>query len=555
MTTPLAPPATSTVPPEAVTPLIRGIRVLRHLADSDGEVSLRDLSFATELPRSTVDRIAATLDHLGLISLNGRAVTLLPKVMEFGNAYLASVRLPALLGPHVKRLADALDESVSLTVPDGDGLRFIHQVTHRRAMTLSFRIGDLLPIERMAPGPLFAADWTPRQWADWRARLAADPAHHGFPSVPPRQDPGGGGAALEERADAARERGWAIDDQMLEPGLIAIATVVRDADGRKVCAPSVVSHTSRHTVTSLHEAVLPQLRAAVAEMEHTLREAPPAVPEPVPAPDAPRGGAGKQEVGREFVESLARGLGVLTAFGEGRDTLPLTSIAEATGLARATARRSLITFEHLGYVTRDERHYRLTPRVLDLGFAQQSRTTLSGLAAPHLAALMRQVVDSASLAVLVGDDIQYMARAAARRVMSVDIHVGTRLPAYATSMGRVLLAGLSPAERTTALDRTELRALTDATLTTRPAVDALLDRVRDEGYALTDGELEAGLRSLAVPVHDRAGQVIASINVAMHSTRRTLDACLTEVLPALRATATGIERDLWTASRFVQIPT
>ncbi|MDG4863653.1 IclR family transcriptional regulator C-terminal domain-containing protein, partial [Streptomyces sp. T-3] len=250
----------------------------------------------------------------------------------------------------------------------------------------------------------------------------------------------------------------------------------------------------------------------------------------------------------------ARGLTVLTAFGEGRGALPLTAIAEATGLARATARRALITLEHLGCVTLRERQYRLTPRVLDLGFAPLSRTSLARLATPHLDALMRQVHDSASLAVLAGEDIQYTARAAARRVMSVDIHPGTRLPAYATSMGRVLLAGRPPAERSALLDRAELRALTDATLTSRPALDALLDQVREQQYALTDGELEAGLRSIAVPVRDRTGNVVAAVNVAMHSSRRSNQECLDDVLPALRETAAHIERDLWTASRYALVP-
>ncbi|WP_327351632.1 IclR family transcriptional regulator domain-containing protein [Streptomyces sp. NBC_01304] len=553
MTTIDTPPETA--PPEAVAPLMRGILVLRELADTDGELSLRDLSHATGLARSTVDRVAATLERMGYLRLAGRSATLQPRIMELGNAYLAAVRLPDLLGPQVRRLADELDESVSLTVPDGDGLRFIHQVTHRRAMTLSFRIGDLLPLERMAPGPLFAAEWTQAQWERWRERLAADPEQRGFPAVRPPQDAARNGAALQERTAEAADRGWAVDDQLLEPGLIALAVAVHDADGRKVCAASVVSHTSRHTVTSLRDAVLPRLRTAVAAMEQTLRGAPAAS---APAPDraalADWTGASKQALGREFVESLARGLTVLTAFGEGRDALPLTAVAEATGLARATARRALITLEHLGYVTAHERQYRLTPRVLDLGFAPLSRTSLSRLAAPHLDALMRQVHDSASLAVLAGGDIQYTARAAAGRIMSVDIHLGTRLPAYATSMGRILLSGLPPAERSALLDGAELRALTESTVTARPALDVLLDRVQEQQYALTDGELEAGLRSVAVPVRDRAGQVVAAVNVAMHSSRRSNQECLDDVLPALRETASRIEQDLWTASRYAPVP-
>ncbi|GAX54058.1 IclR family transcriptional regulator domain-containing protein [Streptomyces olivochromogenes] len=612
--------AEAAVPAEAVTPLIRGIAVLRRLTDADGVSSLSGLERSTGLARSTVDRITATLARRGYVRLDGRDAVLAPRLMELGNAYLAALRLPRLLDAHADALADELDESVSLAVGDQDGIRFIHQATRRRAMSLSFRIGDLLPAERTAPGPLFATEWGDREWARWRERRAADPEDRGFPAVPARsrpieygeddrndekdrigtsrtnskngkdltaakdltiakgltgedltvaeslaadrpQEPGAGRSArrlpalgddFEQRTAEAREAGWALDDQLIEPGLVALSMPVREA-GRIACVVSVVSHTSRHTAADLRDTLLPRLREAVAAMERELREAQHAESVTPRTTAAPSGlavwtGASKQELGREFIESLARGLTVITAFGEGRAELNLTEVAQATGLARATARRALITLEHLGYVTAHDRVFRLTPRVLGLGFPPLSRTSLAEIAAPHLTELSQRLHDSVSLAVLTGDEIQYTGRVSTSRVMSVHITIGTRLPAYPTALGRVMLADLPEPPLT------ELLPLTPRTITDPARLKAVLDRVREEGYALVDGELEVGLRSVAMPVRERGGRVVAAVNVAMHSSRRTPEECVAEVLPELRATVGRIEEDLWVAGRFRRVP-
>ncbi|MFG2682828.1 IclR family transcriptional regulator C-terminal domain-containing protein [Streptomyces sp. NPDC048392] len=513
------------VPAEAVAPLLRGIAVLRRLTEADdGTLSLSGLEKTTGLARSTVDRLTATLARMGYVRLDGRDVTLAPRLMELGNAYLAALRLPALLSARADALADELDESVSLAVGDRDGIRFIHQATRRRAMSLSFRIGDLLPVERTAPGPLFATEWTEPDWRRWHERRAADPEDRSFPAVPPRER-----TAPDEdfdlRTAKAAADGWALDDQLIEPGLLAVSVPVRDpGTGRVACVASVVSHTSRHTASDLRAALLPRLRAAVAAMEDDLRTAPPPHPGPPRAGLATWTGASKQQLGREFVESLARGLTVLTAFGEGRSALTLTQVAKATGLARATARRALITHEHAGLLTpAPDGTFALTPRVLSLGFPPLSRTSLPEIAQPHLTALTDRVHESASLAVLAdsGDEIQYTARASTGRVLSAHVTVGTRLPAHATAPGRILLA---------------------------------LPEARGQGYALVDEELEAGLRSLAVPVHDRTGRVVAALNVATHASRHTTAACETELLPELSRTAGHIEADLRVAGHFVHVP-
>ncbi|MGW2295452.1 IclR family transcriptional regulator domain-containing protein [Streptomyces violaceorubidus] len=517
--------AETVAPAEAVTPLLRGIAVLRRLTEAnDGTLSLSALERTTGLARSTVDRLTATLARMGYVRLDGRDVTLAPRLMELGNAYLAALRLPALLSARADALADELDESVSLAVGDRDGIRFIHQATRRRAMSLSFRIGDLLPAERTAPGPLFAAEWTEPDWHHWLERRTAAPEDHSFPAVPPRGHP-----TTDEdfrlRAAKAATDGHALDDQLIEPGLVALSVPVRDpGTGRVACVASVVSHTSRHTAPDLRTTLLPRLRAAVTSMEDDLRTAPPPEPGPSRAGLATWTGASKQELGREFVESLARGLTVLTAFGEGRSALTLTQVAQATGLARATARRALITLGHAGLLTPAPEHtFTLTPRVLSLGFPPLSRTTLPEIAQPHLTALADRVHESTSLAVLSesGEEIQYTARASTTRVLSARVTVGARLPARATAPGHVLLA---------------------------------LPEARTRGYALVDEELEAGLRSIAVPVRDRTGRVVAALNVAMHAARRTPTACRTDILPELSRTATHIEADLAVAGRFVHVP-
>ncbi|WP_320780231.1 IclR family transcriptional regulator C-terminal domain-containing protein [Streptomyces sp. CRN 30] len=519
------PPAEAGPPAEAVTPLLRGIAVLRELTEADGVLSLSGLERATGLARSTVDRVTTTLARMGYVRPDGRDVTLAPRLSELGNAYLAALRLPDLLSGRADALADALDESVSLAVADGDGIRFIHQATRRRAMSLSFRIGDLLPAERTAPGPLFATRWTDADWHRWRARRASDPRDERFPAVPPRHRTTPDEDFTRRTARAAAD-GFALDDQLIEPGLVAVSAPVRDPrTGRPACVANVVSHTSRHTAAGLRDTLLPALLETVASMEADLRAAPAGEPVAAPTGLATWTGASKQELGRGFVESLARGLTVLTAFGEGRSALTLTDVAKATGLARATARRALLTHEYAGLITPspDHRTFALTPQVLSLGFPPLSGLSLPQIAQPHLEALAAQVHETVSLAVLSasGAEIQYTGRATTGRVMSARVTLGTRLPAAATSLGRVL----------------------------RPSPETRL-----QGYALTDGELEAGLRSLAVPVRDRTGRTVAAIDVSMHAADRTPEWFLTEFLPPLRATATSLEADLSAAGRFRRIP-
>src|SRR5690349_12802465 len=225
------------------------------------------------------------------------------------------------------------------------------------------------------------------------------------------------------------------------------------------------------------------------------------------------------QVGRsESVQSMARGLAVIKAFDATRPRMTLSEVARQTDLTRATARRFLHTLVALGYTDTDGREFWLRPKILELGYAYLSSLTLPDVAAVHLKALADQVHESASVSVLDGADIVYVARVPTRRIMAVSISVGTRFPAFATSMGRVLLAALPGTAAADLLAAGDLTPLTRKTLTDPELLLAELDRVREQGWALVDQELELGLRSIAVPIRDTNGQVVAAMNVSVSAT-------------------------------------
>ena len=246
----------------------------------------------------------------------------------------------------------------------------------------------------------------------------------------------------------------------------------------------------------------------------------------------------------DFVQSLDRGLAVIRAFGPDRERLSLSEVARATGLTRAAARRFLLTLVSLGYVRSDGREFSLRPRVLELGYAYLSGLSLPDVAAPHMEEMVARLHESSSISVLDGQHVVYVVRVPTKLIMTVAISVGTRFPAYATSMGRVLLAALPQGELDRYLAQAPLEPLTDRTVTDPARLRELLAQVAEQGYSIVDQELEEGLRAVAAPIRGAADVGTAAMNVSAHASRVSMAALREQILPVLLETAAQIEADL-----------
>jgi IclR family pca regulon transcriptional regulator len=265
------------------------------------------------------------------------------------------------------------------------------------------------------------------------------------------------------------------------------------------------------------------------------------------ADEASRNGGGETRP-REFVQGFERGLAVIRSFSPEAPSLTIARVAERTGLTRAAARRYLNTLKALGYVVQDGDRFSLTPRLLDLGFTYLSTLDVTSVVQPFMEEVTNTLHESCSVSVLDNHDIVYVARRAAKRIMSVNLAIGSRLPAHATSMGKVLLAYLPPAELERYLDSVARERLTTHTIVEDQALRASLERVRENGWAIADEESELGVRSVAAPLVGRDGEVHAAINVSAHATRVSLDQLQREYLPVLLEAAQGISRALGASS-------
>jgi IclR family transcriptional regulator, pca regulon regulatory protein len=248
---------------------------------------------------------------------------------------------------------------------------------------------------------------------------------------------------------------------------------------------------------------------------------------------------------REFVQGLQRGFAVVKAFSaDGGRRLTVADVASRTGLTRAVARRYLLTLQELGYVVHDGSHFTLTPRILDLGFTYLATVDVANIAQPFMERIVHTLRESCSIAVLDGHDAVYVARVAAKRIMSINLVVGSRLPAHATSMGKVLLAHLSPQELDDYFRTAPLQRLTSRTIGDEPSLRAALKQVRERGWAFADQESEDGVRTVAVPLFDRTMQVQAAMNVSGHASRVPMKELRSRYLPVLMETANEISRAL-----------
>jgi len=245
----------------------------------------------------------------------------------------------------------------------------------------------------------------------------------------------------------------------------------------------------------------------------------------------------------DFMASLARGLTVLRAFSAQRPHQSISQLSVRTEIPRAAVRRCLHTLVRLGYVAHDpeRRTFTLRPKVLSLGYAYLSSIPMVSLAQPVLDALSEHLHESSSMAVLEADEVVYVARSkTTRRLMSVDLNIGSRLPAYCTSLGRVLLAAMPPEELKQYLARVNPVRFTPRTVTSREQLRSLIDEVRRESVSIVDEELEIGLRSIAVPIVDSRGRVCAAINASSQASRLPMHEFQKTFLPALRHAASEL---------------
>lgn len=251
------------------------------------------------------------------------------------------------------------------------------------------------------------------------------------------------------------------------------------------------------------------------------------------------------ETGPDFIEALARGLDVIRAFGPERPTMTLSEVATATGLARPTARRMLLTLQELGYVRTTHGEFTLTPRVLALGMAYIGLTNIWDIARPHMEKLVKHTNESSSIAQLDGSDIVYVTRVAVPKIITIAVTIGTRFPALQTSLGKVLLAELSPADLTRVLAEPSRSGIAPLWRPEAEERDRALREVRARGWALSDEHLAYGIRSIAVPLHDGTKQVVAALNVSVHAAETSIETLIEQHLPLLLQTAEAISDD-WT---------
>jgi IclR family pca regulon transcriptional regulator len=512
--------------------LQRGLAVIRAFDGESTTLTLGEVATATGLARAAARRFLLTLVDLGYVRVDARLFELSPRVLELGRAYLSSLRLPTLAQPHLEALVAGVGESATIAVLDETDIVYVAHVPARRIMSITITVGTRDPAFATSLGRVLLA-------AQDDASL--DTYLGSTPLSPITDRTVSSASPLRSELAKVRRQGYALVDQELEHGLRAVAVPIHAADGTVVAALNLAVHAGRWTIEAIRAELLPRLRETAMAIEATLGAAEPVRLAPVPRHEVPNGTAQRDA---DFVQSLERGLSVIRAFDGGATSMTLSEVAKATGLPRAAARRFLLTLVELGYMDVDGRRFRLRPRVLDLGRPYLSRLTLPELALPHMRAFVKDVGESSTVAVLDGYEIVYVAHMSARRILSVTVEVGTHDPAFATALGRVLLAGQGEDWLADHARSFALRRYTERTITKRSAFRDEIARVGEQGYALVDQELEDGLRALAVPIRDDQDRVIASVNVAVHTSRWSINRIRRELLPRLLELAEAVERDV-----------
>lgn len=510
--------------PDYVDSLERGLSVLRALSAREEALSVTDVATLVGITRTAARRFALTLEYLGYASQSAEGYTLTPGVLEIGDAYLRSNPLPDAAHPHLEELVREVGETASLTVLHKQRVYYAARVAADRIVTANITVGTSVAAHNTATGRVLLGDLTPDELEDYLSSL--EPSA-GF-------DP----AYVRKRIEEARGRGWTVADQELTPGIRSVAVPLHDPEGRIVAALNIAAHATRVDAEVLENDFVPLLQSASRRTAAAVWPTSGAAParSAIAAPTATRPKVRPSDV----IQSVERGLCILTAFDEGHPTMNLAQISGRCGLPRSAARRFVLTLASLGYLEQQGRSYAPTPLVLELGYSLLSRLSLADVAKPRLEALARKLGASVSIGVLDGMDLRYVARASAPSPLIVNIRPGTRVPAERTAMGQVLLSLLPPA----ALEDAQLFAGRDSAASGLTGLEATLAAVREQGWSYVDQLLEAGIRAVAVPLRNRRGEVVAAMSASVHEAT-TPDRDMTEnFLPALRAAAEEFTMDL-----------
>jgi IclR family pca regulon transcriptional regulator len=510
--------------PDYVDSLERGLLVLRAFSAQEEPLSVADVAALVGITRTAARRFALTLEYLGYVSQRAEGYALAPGVLEIGDAYLRSDPLPDAAHPHLEELVRAVGETASLTVLHKHRVYYTARVAADRIVTANIAVGASVPAYSTATGRVLLGGLTPDELEDYLSSI--DPAS------------GLDQEHVREKIAEARDRGWALADQELTPGIRSVAVPLRNPEERIVAALNIAAHATRVDTTVLENDFLPLLQCAAQRTVDALWPA--SGPAPAKSVMAPAHAARPMARPTDAIQSVERGLCILTAFDEGHAVMNLAQISERCQLPRSAARRFILTLVSLGYLAPRGRSYAPTPRVLELGYSLLSRLSLADVAKPRLEALARKLGASVSIGVLDGMDLRYVARASSPSPLTVNIRPGSRVPAHRTAMGQVLLSLLPP------------EALQDAARSAGESeargglveLGNTLEIVREQGWSYVDQLLEVGIRAVAVPLRNRRGEVVAALSASVHE-GSTLDREMTSTfLPALRAAATEFVMDL-----------
>ena len=486
--------------------LERGLAVVQLFTRERPQLGLGEAEALTGMSRAAARRFLLTLADLSYVRPTGQGFRPTPGMLRLGYAYLSSHPFVGTAQVHLSGLAVEMRESASAWVSDrGEAVCVVH-VPAARLMPAMIGVGTRAPASAAAAGRL-----------------------------------------LNSRRD------WVISGDDVQPGIRTAAMAVRSPAGRRTGVIALSAHAARLSADGMRRGMLPALWDTAKRIESDLREGRPVPPPPGHLP-GPRPGPLAVARSPDYVQTFGRGLAVIRAFTAQPATLSLSAVSEIARLPRAAARRCLLTLRDLGYVSAHDGLFELTPRVLDAGFGYLSSMSISEVAEPRLEELAARVGEAAAVAILDGPAVVIMARVAAAPVGAVPVGVGTRLPAWATAMGRVLLTQFPGDLLEGYLAKLELRPFTRHTLTSAAQLRGEIENGRLRGWVLADQELEEGLRALAVPVRNSAGEVAAAVAVTASAARTTADDLRRRVLPELRETADLIEEDLRSVTRSAAEP-